>query len=102
MHGEERGTEQWQQELDFKLLSAAERAAGYRFRFDVNALRRGDMATIAEYNFKAVRSGWKSPDEIRAEDFLPPTPGGARPLVSKDLAPLEMVASGLTQNGGTQ
>lgn len=94
--------EQWQQELDYKLLTTPERAEGYHFRFDVNALRRGDMATIAEYNFKAVRSGWKSPDEIRAEDFLPPTPGGARPLVSKDLAPLEMVVNGLTQNGGTE
>ena len=91
--------EQWQQELDYKLLTTPERAEGYHFRFDVNALRRGDMATIAEYNFKAVRSGWKSPDEIRAEDFLPPTPGGARPLVSKDLAPLEMVVRGLTVDG---
>lgn len=92
--------EQWQQELDYKLLSAAERAAGYHFRFDVNSLRRGDMRTVAEYNFKAVRSGWKSPDEIRAEDFLPPTPGGDRPLVSKDLARLEDVARGLTLGSG--
>lgn len=92
--------EQWQQELDTKLLTADERRRGYHFRFDVNALRRGDMATVAEYNFKAVRSGWKSPDEIRAEDFLPPTPGGEKPLVSKDLARLEDVARGATLERG--
>lgn len=92
--------EQWQQELDYKLLTEDERSRGYRFRFDVNSLRRGDMATVAEYNFKAVRSGWKSPDEIRSEDFLPPTPGGDKPLVSKDLARLEDVAKGATLSAG--
>ena len=88
--------EQWQQELDFKLLTAQERAAGYHFRFDVEALLRGDMSTRAEVDFKAVRSGWKRPNEIRAERFMPPDPDGDQLLVSKDLAPLGSVVSGMT------
>lgn len=88
--------EQWQQELDRKLLTTEEITEGWHFRFDVNAIQRANMTTVAECNFKAVRSGWKSPDEIRAEDFLPPVVGGDKPLVSKDLARLEDVARGLT------
>lgn len=69
---------------------------GYHFRFDVTALLRGDMATLAEVDFKAVRSGWKKPNEIRAERFMPPDKDGDELLVSKDLATLASVVAGMT------
>lgn len=41
-----------------KLLTPADFRAGYRFRFDVDALARADTATMAEKFQKAIRGGW--------------------------------------------
>jgi hypothetical protein len=51
---------------------------------------RADAATRAEVNYKAVRSGWRTPDEIRAAYGMAPLPGmvGAQAMISQDLAPL--------------
>ena len=52
---------------------------------------RADAATQAEVDYKAVRSGWKTVDEIRYSRNLPALPGGIGKyaLVSQDLATLE-------------
>ena len=80
----------YEQELDRKLLSREQRREGYRFRFDMDAILRADAATQAEVDYKAVRSAWKTPDEIRASRFLPPYADGigAEPMISQDLATL--------------
>lgn len=81
----------YEQEFDRKLLTQEQRRNGFHFRFDMNAILRADAATQAEVNYKAVRSGWKTPDEIRAGDYLPGLPGGIgkHALVSQDLATLD-------------
>ncbi len=81
----------YEQELDRKLLSKDERRKGYHFKFDMQAILRADAATQAEVDYKAVRSAWKTPDEIRAERNLPPAPGGTgkKLLISQDMATLE-------------
>ena len=81
----------YEQELNRKLLTKAQRRQGYRFEFDINAILRADSATMAEVNYKAVRSGWKTPDEIRAEYNFPPLPGnvGKKAMISQDLATLD-------------
>lgn len=81
----------YEQELNRKLLSKTQRRQGYHFEFDINAILRADSATMAEVNYKAVRSGWKTPDEIRFTYNLPPLPGGVgkKALVSQDLATLD-------------
>lgn len=96
----------YEQELDRKLLSAAQRRQGYHFRFDMDAILRADAATQAEVNYKAVRSAWKTPDEIRSGYFLPPYEGGigSHPMISQDLATLEYTvkdkAKVLARGGG--
>ena len=81
----------YEQELDRKLLTGRQRRRGLHFKFDMEAILRADAATQAEVDYKAVRSGWKTPDEIRYNRHLPPFPGGigAKALVSQDLATLE-------------
>ena len=81
----------YEQELDRKLLSAAQRKSGLHFKFDMDALLRADAATQAEVDYKAVRSGWKTVDEIRYSRNLPALPKGIgkQALVSQDLATLD-------------
>lgn len=81
----------YEAELNKKLLTKAQRNRGYHFKFDMDAILRADAATQAEVDYKAVRSAWKTPDEIRANRHMPPHPNGIgnKPLVSQDLATLE-------------
>lgn len=81
----------YEQELNRKLLTAFQRKQGYHFEFDMDAVLRADASTMAEVNYKAVRSGWKTVDEIRYSYNMPSLPGGIgkKPLVSQDLATLE-------------
>ena len=103
---------QWEQELNRKLLTVQDFAAGYRFRFDVESLLRADAATMAEVNQKAIRGGWRKPNEVRAREFLPPDPNGDELMASRDLLPLrvnvqqpELLLAGksaaTTEKGGT-
>lgn len=81
----------YEQELNKKLLTYAQRKQGYHYKFDMDSVLRADAATQAEVDYKAVRSGWKTVDEIRYSRNLPALPGGygKYALVSQDLATLE-------------
>lgn len=81
----------YEQELNRKLLTAEQRRKGYHFKFNMDSILRADAATQAEVDYKAVRSAWKTPDEIRYERNLPPLPGGVgrKAMISQDLATLE-------------
>lgn len=80
---------QYEQELNRKLLIQQERLKGLYFKFNVNALLRGDMRTRGEFYFKGIRSGWFEPNEVRAYEELPPKPGGDKLYMSKDLFPID-------------
>lgn len=81
----------YEQELNRKLLTKEQRRRGYHFKFDMDSILRADAATQAEVDYKAVRSAWKTVDEIRASRNLPPLPGGIgkKAVISQDLATLE-------------
>lgn len=83
----------YEQEFNRKLLTAKQRMEGYSFKFDMNALLRADALTKAETNYKAVRSGWKTPNEIRAEYGEAPLEYGDKALISRDLIPLEITTT---------
>lgn len=98
---------QWEQELNRKLLSASDYAAGYRFRFDTDALARADTATMADKYQKAIRGGWMQPNEVRQREGLPPDDNGGELMASRDLLPLriaiknpELLLSGKTAEKG--
>ena len=82
--------EQWENELNRKLLTAEQYAAGYRFRFDTNSLTRADVATTAQRNQMAIRGGWRKPNEVRQSEGLPPDPNGDELMASRDLIPLRI------------
>jgi HK97 family phage portal protein len=82
--------EQWEEELNRKLLTPAEYAEGYHFRFDTASLTRTDVKTTAERNQMAIRGGWRKPNEVRAELSLPPDPNGDELMSSRDLIPLRI------------
>ena len=81
----------YEQELNKKMVSKENRIKGFHWEFDMNAILRADASTMAEVNYKALRSGWATPDEIRASYGKPPLPGGIgkKALVSQDLATLD-------------
>lgn len=66
----------WEQELARKLLTQAERAAGYFVKFNVNALLRGDMKARSSF-YKTMREiEAMSPNEVRGYEDLNPYEGG--------------------------
>lgn len=81
----------YEQELDRKMLTSKQRRDGFHWEFDMDAILRADASTMAEVNYKGLRSGWVTPDEIRATYGRAPLPGGIgkKALVSQDLAPLD-------------
>ncbi|WP_124728812.1 phage portal protein [Staphylospora marina] len=80
---------QYEQEFNRKLLTERERSRGLGFKFNLNALLRGDIKTRAEFYFKGIRSGWFTPNEVRAYEELPPLPGGDQLYMSRDLSPID-------------
>ena len=82
--------EQWEEELNRKLITPQEYAEGYHFRFDTNSLTRTDVKTTAERNQMAIRGGWRKPNEVRAELGLAPDPVGDLLMSSRDLIPLRI------------
>lgn len=87
---------QWEEELDYKLLTPEDRAAGYAFRFDTEAYLRMNGAALANVRQSQIRSGTRTPNELRKKDRLPGLPGGDCAYLSKDLAPMNLVAQGCT------
>lgn len=81
----------YEHELNRKLLTSAQRRSGMHWQCDMDALLRADAATMAEVHYKAVRSGWMTPDEIRYVRNMPALPKGVGKyaLVSQDLATLD-------------
>ncbi len=82
--------QQWEQELNRKLLTDAEIADGYAWRFDVTALLRADTNSRCAYYHSAVRDGYMRQNEIRAREGLPPDENGNELMVSRDLIPLRI------------
>lgn len=88
--------QQWIEQLDYKMLTPQERREGWEYRFDMEAYLRADGKTMAAIGQSQIRCGLRTPNELRAKDHLAPKPGGDVLLVSKDLAPVELVAKGGT------
>lgn len=86
--------EQWEEELNAKLLTWKQITEGYTFRFDLVNLWRTDTLTMANRNQMAIRSGWLRPNEVRRQDHLPDDPAGDTLLISRDLVPLSEAIKG--------
>lgn len=89
---------QWEQENTWKCLTEAQRAQGIYFHGNPAVLMRGDDAARAAFYEKMISYSILNPDECRALEERNPIPGGLgeRFLATKNLGPLEQVASGET------
>ena len=94
----------YENELNKKLLTGEQRKQGFHFKFNMDALLRADAATMADVNLKAIRSGYKLINEVRAEKGQKGVPGGDKPLVSRDLVALDFLLENpnLTEKGGEE
>ncbi len=68
----------WEQEYNYKLLSSEQRRRGLHFKFNMNALLRGDTNTRKEYYASMMERGVLSPNEVRELEGFNPREGGDR------------------------
>ena len=71
----------WEQEMNRKLFTPAERAQGYFCKFALNALMRGDMKTRAEFYKALAEISAMTPNEIRELEELNPISGLDEPYM---------------------
>lgn len=94
---------QYEQEFNRKLLTPAERKAGFYFKFNVGALLRGDTTARNTLYHGGLRDGWLTRNDVRRWEDLPPIPGKADELwISGDMYPLDLDPSerkGVSTNG---
>lgn len=64
-----------EQEMDAKLLTDVERAAGYYFKFNLNAFLRGDTAARMAMYKEMIDSGWGNRNEVRLLEDMNPAEG---------------------------
>lgn len=80
--------ERWEQRLDMALLDESEREELF-FKFNLEALLRGDSVTRAAFYNALFQMGALSPNEIRALEDMNPTEGGDQRFVQLNLVPLD-------------
>lgn len=76
----------WEQELNRRLFTRAERAAGYYVRFNLTGLLRGTPQERAQFYHFAITDGWMSRNEARAFEDMNPVNGLDEMLVSVNAA----------------
>ncbi|MBH2952460.1 phage portal protein, partial [Serratia marcescens] len=76
----------WEQELNRRLFTRAERAAGYYVRFNLAGLMRGTPKERAQFYHYAIIDGWMSRNEARAFEDMNPVDGLDEMLVSVNAA----------------
>lgn len=97
---------QYEHEFNRKLLTPADRKAGFYFKFSLGGLLRGDTAARTNFYQAMIRSGGMTQDEVRQLEDLPPKGGNASQLwVSGDLYPIKMDPAqrkGVKDNAGSE
>lgn len=81
---------QYEEELNFKLLSAQQRADGCRFKFNIAAVLRGDTKSQVESLTQGISCGLYTPNEARRNIDLPNRPGGDRLYFNGSNIPIEL------------
>ena len=88
----------WEQELNRKLFTQAERKAGYYIRFNLSGLLRGTAKDRAEFYNKAINDGWMDRNEVRALEDLNPRDGLDELLISVNAVPASQAGQGKPNN----
>jgi HK97 family phage portal protein len=84
----------WEQELNFKLFTEAERKSGYYVKFNMNALLRGDMAARAAFYKDIFSMAGLSPNQLcTLEDMDPIGADGDHRFVPANFVTLQRAIS---------
>lgn len=84
---------QYEEELNYKLLSDLELKQGYFFKFNTGMLLRADMKTQIESITQAISNGLYTPNEGRAYLDLEAKDGGDSLIVNGSMIRVEQVGS---------
>lgn len=93
---------QYEEELNYKLLSDDERQQGYHFKFNVSVILRADLATQINTLSQGVNSFIYTPNEARAKLDLPAKEGGDKLLGNGSSIPVEFTGSQYMQQQNNQ
>lgn len=77
----------WEEELNRKLLTEAERNQGFYFRFNMNALLAGDSAARSAFYNTLITIGVMTRNEARALEDMNPIDGLDEPLMQANMQP---------------
>ncbi len=72
----------WEEELNRKIFTRAERAAGYYVRFNLAGLLRGTPKERGEFYHYGITDGWLDRNEVRVMEDLNPREGLSEMLIS--------------------
>lgn len=76
----------WEQELNRKIFTEAERKAGYFVKFNLAGIMRGTAGERATFYHAAITDGWMSRNEARQLEDMNPVDGLDEMLVSVNAA----------------
>lgn len=76
----------WEQELNRKIFTDAERKAGYFVKFNLAGIMRGTASERATFYHNAITDGWMSRNEARQLEDMNPVDGLDEMLVSVNAA----------------
>lgn len=76
----------WEQELNRKIFTDAERKAGYFVKFNLAGIMRGTASERATFYHNAITDGWMSRNEARQLEDMNPIDGLDEMLVSVNAA----------------
>jgi HK97 family phage portal protein len=82
--------------LEKQLLTARDRGEGVRIEFNLEGLLRGDSKTRADFYASGLQNGWRTINEVREKENLPPVEGGDVPRMQMQNVPITE-AGGLEQ-----
>ena len=77
----------WEQEINRRVFTRAERAAGYYCKFNLAGLLRGTAKERAEFYHNAITDGWMDRNEARLLEDLNPREGLDEMLISVNARP---------------
>ncbi|MGL5439876.1 MAG: phage portal protein [Filifactoraceae bacterium] len=90
---------QYEEEINYKLLTDKEIADGYYYKFNEKVILRADSKSQAETLTKYVNNGIYTPNEAREYNDKPKKPGGDVLVMNGNYIPVEMVGTQYSKGG---
>lgn len=91
----------WEQEINRRVFTRAERAAGYYVKFNLAGLLRGTAKERADFYHLAITDGWMDRNEARVLEDMNPRDGLDQMLVSVNAQPLSALNENPNDDEGT-